>query len=40
MTWCSMKENKKFILDDLNYQNFYIFFDVKLHHDKKFPIAK
>ena len=26
--------------DDFNYQNFYIFFGVKLHRNKKVPIAK
>ena len=35
-----MKESKKFILGDFNYQKFYIFFDVKLHRNKKVPIAK
>ena len=35
-----MKENNKFILDDFNYYNFHIFFDVKLHQNKKVPIAK
>ena len=39
MTWCSMKENKKFILDGLD-DNLYIFFDVKSHHNKKVQIAK